>query len=322
MRIESAMIPLLVGGLGLGLYATQIEPYRHVLRRVQVSVPPHWPRLSLLHLSDPHVKNGRDRLYRSQERFLRALPDVPDLVCVTGDVCERLVDVPRLVALLGVLSPRTETIVVLGNHEHGMRAPHGWPDQPDSIWEWLAKLANLLIGSPLNSSGVQEGHAIADALTASGVRVLMNQGVRLHLGHGSLWVAGIDSTWSDCARVAPAMQGRRAGEACLGLVHEPEGAIELVEQGATLALAGHTHGGQVKFPLLGAPVTLRTDDRILVACGLQRLGDGMLHISAGLGHSTTLRFNCPPEATWIDCIPDAGGHAANASPATLALAAR
>ena len=106
------------------------------------------------------------------------------------------------------------------------------------------------------------------------------------------------------------MAGRAEGEPCLGLVHEPESALPVIARGADLTLAGHVHGGQVRLPLVGAPFTYRSDPRIGVVAGVQRLGRAVLHISAGMGHTTPLRFNCPPEATWIECLPGLGDEAA------------
>jgi predicted MPP superfamily phosphohydrolase len=302
-------VSLLVGGLVLAgilliaLYATQVEPYRPVLRRMVVRVPAGWRHVSILHLSDLHVRAGGERLYRVQERFLRSIAATPDLVCVTGDVCEQLGDAGRVAALLSLTRPRLGTLVVLGNHEHRAPMPAAVEHASRGPWGRLARLTWQVLGARVHSSGTAEAHALADALSAAGFRVLMNEGLRLDVDGRPLWVAGIDSTWADCAQPAAAMHGHCDGEPCLGLVHEPEAAPALVARGAELVLAGHTHGGQVSFPLLGAPYTLRADPRIRVAAGLQRLGRGLLHISAGLGHTTPLRFNCPPDATWIDCVP-------------------
>jgi uncharacterized protein len=300
-----AGIVLLVVVLLLGLYATLLEPYRPVLRRVAIPVPPTWPRLAILHLSDLHVSKGSERLYRVQERFLRSVSGTPDLVCVTGDVCEQLVDAPRVAALLGFVAPRVATLVVLGNHEHGAPMPESLRRTAHGGGDRLMRLARRLVGTRAHSSGEAEGHAIGTALSAAGFRVLMNEGVRLELDGRSLWVAGMESVWAGCAQAAPSLRGCYDGEPCLGLVHEPEGAPALIARGAALVLAGHTHGGQVSLPLVGAPYSLQSDPRIRSTAGRQALGRGLLLISAGLGHTIPLRFNCPPEATWIECVPTA-----------------
>src|SRR5437870_13167333 len=100
------LLALFAGALLLALHATQRAPYRPVLRRIAVPVPEDWPRLSILHLSDFHVKAGGERLYGAQARFLRSLPIIPDLVCVTGDLCEQLADAPRVAALLALVRPQ------------------------------------------------------------------------------------------------------------------------------------------------------------------------------------------------------------------------
>jgi hypothetical protein len=152
----------------------------------------------------------------------------------------------------------------------------------------------------LRSDGDEEAHAMADALTAAGFTVLHNAGVRVEDSGRSLWIAGCDSAWAGHSDMEAAMQGRRADEPCLALIHEPDMAFEAHAQGADLILAGHTHGGQVKLPLVGAPYTLRVDPRISIASGFQRVGAGLLHITAGLGHTIPLRFRCPPEVAWLE----------------------
>jgi uncharacterized protein len=307
------LILLLGTGLALGLYAVLVEPYRPVLRRLTVPVPDGWPRLSILHLSDLHVRVGAERLRGAQERLLRSVGATPDLVCVTGDVCEHLAAAPRAAALLGLVRPRLGTLIVLGNHEHHAGLPPGMRRPRRSAWGHLARSASRLLGARVHSSGSDEARAIGDALEVAGFRVLTNEGVRLEVDGRTLWVAGTDSAWAGRARAAAALVGRADGEPCLGLVHEPESALPVIARGADLTLAGHLHGGQVRLPFVGAPYTYRADARIRVAAGALRLGRAVLHISAGLGHTTPLRFGCRPDATWIECVP--------AEPASPPLAA-
>src|SRR5262249_17958316 len=92
-------------------------------------------------------------------------------------------------------------------------------------------------------------------------------------------------------------------EPCLALAHEPELAFAAAELAADLILAGHTHGGQGRVPVLGAPYTHPGDKRIHIASGIQPIGKSLLHVSAGLGQTIPLRFGCPPETTWLQCVP-------------------
>jgi predicted MPP superfamily phosphohydrolase len=92
----------------------------------------------------------------------------------------------------------------------------------------------------------------------------------------------------------------------LAIVHSPDPAAELVALGYDLVVAGHTHGGQVRLPLVGALVTNGATPRAH-ARGLIRMGDGYLHVSPGLGTSkfAPFRFLCRPEATLLELVPQA-----------------
>ena len=90
-------------------------------------------------------------------------------------------------------------------------------------------------------------------------------------------------------------------------MHSPDSAPEAAALGYDMVFAGHTHGGQVRLPLVGALVTNCTMPRRLVD-GLVRMGTSLLHTSPGLGTSkyAPFRFLCRPEATVLELGP-AGG---------------
>jgi predicted MPP superfamily phosphohydrolase len=298
-----ALIPLSLLPLA---YAILGEPYRPVFKRHAIRLPASWPaRLSIVHISDLHVRRDDPRLLRAQRQAVSQL--APDLLCVTGDVCEKVQDIPFLVDILQAARPRLGTFLVLGNHEHNAPTPASLREQRHHGLSRLVGAVLGLVAPRLKSDGEEEAHAMADALRAAGFTVLHNEGVRVHTDSGqSLWIAGCDSAWAGHADVQAALAGRQPSEACLALIHEPDLAFEAEAQGADLVLAGHTHGGQVRLPVIGAPYTLRIDPRIAIASGFQRLEAGLLHITAGLGHTIPLRFGCPPEVVWLDCEPTWG----------------
>jgi predicted MPP superfamily phosphohydrolase len=285
---------VLAATAALGAYAAYWEPHHPVLRRARVNVPTSWPRIDILHVSDLHAVQERGRLRSIQRRLLRGL--TPDILCLTGDGCERAVDVPGLVEILEAARPRLGAFAILGNHEY---------DASDHLRGWRRTLVGTL--SPLRSRGRSSGPAEADEIAArlrsAGLTVLRNAGQRLVVDGRALWVAGCDSAWAGRHDVAAAMAGRRDDEPCLGLIHEPTVAFEGAAAGMELILAGHTHGGQVRLPGLGALITNAGDDRLKSARGLQQVGDAVLHITTGLGQATALRFGCRPEAVWLQCEP-------------------
>ena len=289
------VIPVAAACLG---YATLGEPYRPVFKRHKVPIAPNWPDLSIVHVSDLHVRRADSRLQRAQKAALRGLR--PDLLCVTGDVCEKVQDIDLVVDLLREARPRLGTFVVLGNHEHNAPLPAHLREQQQHGWRRAINVLLAIVAPRVRSGGDHEAHAMAEALSAAGVGVLHNAGARVSVDGQSLWIAGCDSAWAGHADMRAAMRGRRSDEPCLALIHEPDLAFEAHEAGADLILAGHTHGGQVRLPVVGAPYDLRLDPRIAIAAGFQRIGTGLLHITAGLGHTIPLRFRCPPEVVWLD----------------------
>ena len=297
-----ALIPLLLI-LGLG-YAILGEPYRPVFKRHRLTSPSAWPKnLSIVHISDLHVRHGDQRLFRAQKAALKSLE--PDLLCVTGDICEKVADIHMVVELLQTVKPKLGTFVVLGNHEHNAPLPLHLKEQHKRGWHKALGAVLHVVAPRLRSDGEHEGHAMADALRQAGITVLHNEGQRVTKNGESLWIAGCDSAWAGHADMQAAMSGKQPGEGCLALIHEPDLAFEARELGSDLILAGHTHGGQVRIPLVGALYTLRMDPRILIAAGFQRIEEALLHITTGLGHTIPLRFGCPPEVVWLECAPSA-----------------
>ena len=293
----------LKGGVSLLLvsawYAWRWEPYHPVVRVRHVDVPSSWPPLTILHLSDLHLRRSARRLRAAQSRLLATLSTQPDLVCVTGDLCETVADASLVPRLLQPLHPAVGTFLIPGNHEYGAR-PH--PALSRGFGGALWHVLHRLFGRQL-SSGAEEAEAIVADLRAAGLDILRNEGRRVEVKGRSLWIAGSDSLWAAQADTPSSAHGRLPGEGMLALVHEPETAIDAAASGADLILAGHTHGGQVHLPFLGALYTHRVDPRITISSGRQMIGGAVLLVSAGFGQLLPLRFLCPPEITWVYCRP-------------------
>ena len=99
-------------------------------------------------------------------------------------------------------------------------------------------------------------------------------------------------------RIAPRRAEDRFG---LAVMHSPDSVPEASALGYELIVAGHTHGGQVRLPVIGALVTNCSMPPRLVS-GLIRIGDSVVHTSRGLGTSkfAPFRFWCRPEATFLE----------------------
>jgi len=92
----------------------------------------------------------------------------------------------------------------------------------------------------------------------------------------------------------------------LGLVHEPDAASKLLPQ-ASLVLSGHSHGGQLRLPGIGAPVLPQLGKRL--PWGLRRDSNTLVYTSRGVGMvPPRIRINCRPELTLITIV-NSGGRA-------------
>jgi predicted MPP superfamily phosphohydrolase len=137
-------------------------------------------------------------------------------------------------------------------------------------------------------------------LEAGGWGHICNVRLEVDLEGLPLELLGLDDAhinWHD-SRVIPRSAPDRFG---LAVMHSPDSAPESAACGYELIVAGHTHGGQVRLPLVGALVTNSTMPRRL-ASGLIRMGSALMYLSPGLGTSkfAPFRFLCRPEATLLE----------------------
>jgi len=140
-------------------------------------------------------------------------------------------------------------------------------------------------------------------LQAEGWDDLTNARIELDLNGLPVEVLGLDDAHigRHDLRVAPRMSPERFGFA---VMHSPDSAPETAALGYDLMVAGHTHGGQVCLPGVGALVTNCSLPTRLVS-GLMRVGDTVMNVSPGLGTSkfAPFRFFCRPEATILELYP-------------------
>jgi predicted MPP superfamily phosphohydrolase len=294
MRAELT-VPAAVGALGLATtaYAWAVERKAFRLRRVTVPVLPSGaPQLRVLHLSDLHATPGQPW----KVAWVRRLAELePDLVIDTGDNLGGAGGVPVAVEALEPLLARPGAFVPGSNDWFAPRpknpARYLLPDDGERIH-----------GDPLPWGDLR------NAFTDAGWLDLTHRRTTLSLRGLAVEVAGVSDAHLQAdhyERVA----GRVATDVdlALGLSHTPEPRVldDFAADGFRVVFSGHTHGGQLRVPGLGALVTNCGLDRRR-ARGLSRWSETMwLHVSAGLGTSpyAPVRFACPPEATLLTLVP-------------------
>ena len=293
-QLTRAVGGLAASGLGVLAYASLVERRWYALRHVTVPVlrPAALRPLRVLHLSDLHLTPSQ----AGKMDFVRSCRAVgPDLVVVTGDVLGHADAVGPAVALLAEIARDVPAIAVLGSNDfYGpvVKSPLAYLTQPS-----LRRF-----GARLDTDSLLRG------LREAGWHVLENERRCVETLAGALDVVGVGD--AHIGRDRPgAVDWAPPPEPValrLGVTHSPyRRSLEQFDRhGFDLAMAGHTHGGQVRVPGYGALVT-NCDLPTRQARGLSTFGAGLwLHVSAGLGTAVTapVRFACRPEATILDLV--------------------
>jgi len=257
-------------------YAAAIEPFAIEIVRVEIRMPrlpAAFDGLTIYQISDMHTRIMGLR-ERTVAKLLSRLPQ-PDVIAVTGDMVHTLKGIPAYLKVSESFSPSFGAFVVYGNSEH----------------------KNGIVPTRLG-----------DMLAAAGQRPLINSHCLIERGGEKLAIVGVDDPVNDADNLQEALRGVPDDMCRVLLMHSPDGIAEAVVRGVDLVLSGHTHGGQVALPVVGALLTNSYLGRRLSAgyfagkklrrvIGI-RPGRTQLYLCRGIGVSgLALRFFSRPELT-------------------------
>jgi len=281
-RLPRAVVATLALGVLLSAYAEayHVGPYdlrlrRYALDRSDGNAPRGWIRI--LHLSDLQS----DAIGPHEERALReGLAQAPDLIVFTGDYLQERVTPSRVWSRANAGDDLRELL-----RRVGLRAPLGvYAVQGDVDPDW---------------PGLFDG---------TGVVCLQDTAARIALpGKVSLALVGLSRPTSRNrnGRVLPVVTTAPEADLRFVMGHSPDYVATLARAAVEvdLALAGHTHGGQVALPFFGPLVTLSRLPRRF-AGGLNDYDGIPLCVSRGIGMerrtAPQIRFFCPPEIVVVD----------------------
>jgi len=266
LRVAFAGITLFLAGAAF--WGLLIEPGRLVIHEQTIQID-NWPQpldgLRIVVLADIHVDDWfiTDKKLRSIVECTNQLQ--PELIVILGDYMsgdgwvKRRVDPELFGPVLKDLHAPLGVYSVLGNHD----------------W-WYG------------------GMRVRRALEQNGIKVLENESAKVDARGTSLWLAGLADLWTRPQRINDTLAGIPEGQPLIGLTHNPD-IFPNVPQRVQLLLAGHTHGGQVRFPIIG-PVIESSDYGDRWVRGHVFEDNHHLFVTTGIGTSIIpVRFGLPPE---------------------------
>ncbi|MGI4756014.1 MAG: metallophosphoesterase [Janthinobacterium lividum] len=263
----------------LSLYSGELE--RHALtvarRTIKIAnLPTAFHGFRVAQISDIHYRSF-DEPYFVEHAVRQINMLEPDMVALTGD----FITAHRVPgnSVGAAATDANECASILA----GIRCP--------------LRFCSLGNHDTVNAAGVLQ------ALLANGLSALNNQHVAIDLRGDRLWVAGIADAYYDVPNLTAALPKRKPSEPVILLGHEPDFADTIAPYGPVdLMLAGHTHGGQIRLPLL--PAMFLPAMGLKYVSGLYHVGKTQLYVNRGLGTMhLPFRFNCPPELTLMTLLP-------------------
>jgi predicted MPP superfamily phosphohydrolase len=254
-------VGVLTSAAAVSAWAFLVEPDWIEVTRHRVKAPLRAP-LTIAHLSDLHVAS----FGRREESLLRSLAAArPDLIVITGD-----------------------SVSGTGAPEELRRDDAPYAPVRDLLMRLRAPLGVFAVrGNWENWRPLTRERAFYEA---AGVKLLVNEAARVR---DDVWLLGLDEASNGAPDVAEAREGVPAHAYRIVLFHAPV-AFDGVAGREELALAGHTHGGQVRVPLL-PPLWLPPGSDGYVAGWYEKRGS-RLYVSRGIGTSIApARLFCRPE---------------------------
>lgn len=274
--------PILLLGLGgfFIFYGSFIEPRLILTKKSTIKINGDMSKIRLVLISDLHMGPYKKTAYleRVVQKLLALRPDIALLGgdYIFGNNPEREI---QYLAPLGKIATSIPTFAVAGNHEYNINQNNNF-----------SKFYNA---SPLIKKFYQN----------IGVNYLENEAALIKIKNKKFWLVGIDSIWAKFDNLKQALKNTDKRYPKIVLAHNPDIIKKITAQGydIDLALVGHTHGGQIRLPLIGSLARIPTKLGRKYDQGLFRVQNIPIFITSGIGESgTRARLFNPPEIAFLE----------------------
>lgn len=277
MNTQIIIYTISIIGLILFIYACFVEPYLIHIADIEINIPDlpvELNGLSICHLSDMHIyKYGFLEKLISQK--LKSINS--DICVVTGDIFHSSNGINAFLQLIGNISTTYGIYAIPGNGEHISRI-----DLKDAY----------------------------ERLKPAGINLLVNTSDTICINDCKVNIIGVDDPFMGYNKINDAYMNCNNYDFSLLLAHSPDIIAELDDYRPNLILAGHTHGGQIRFPVIGSiwnncrhvkGVSKGIYDSDRLSKNLQKqLNDVIMYVNRGLSSRVIrMRFLCKPEITLI-----------------------
>lgn len=279
--------------LALVAYGALIEPYQIDIQEetaVIPGLPASWEGKRIAVVGDFQVGMWLGNTPTINDIAVRLAVLQPEVVLIVGDyiyhpVADSEREIPVVIEQLQpLLQSGIPVYSVLGNHDYAMNG------EQDAVNEQIAQ-------------------ALKAALEQAGIVVLQNQALPLapngaagQASEEALYLVGLGAHYPDLDLPQPAFAEVPAAAPRLVMMHHPDTFAKLPANSAPLAVAGHTHGGQIRIPFTPqwSWMTYAREDEVHADGWIDGYGaaGNRLYVNRGVGFSVVpIRINCPPELT-------------------------
>jgi len=258
------------------------------------NLPAAWQGQRIAVIADWQVGMWLDNTATINRIVERLVEERPALVLVIGDFiykpgADPSPEINQAIELIRPLSQAgITTYAVLGNHDYGMNSKQAPPNE-------------------------QLAGKVQKSLEAVGVEVFQNEAIALAPPKGPnpaiagmeevpLYLVGIGAHWPNQDKPKVALAQLPPGVPRFVMMHNPNSFEALPPRSAPVAVAGHTHGGQIRIPFTPgwSWLTFVREDKVHADGWIEGYGQpgNHLYVNRGIGFSILpLRINCPPEIT-------------------------